>query len=155
MCFSQEAVKSYLFCLLSAYNIALILQKKFFFSVFFVLFFCCSGCYWTEGPSSAASHRRFHCLQRESRRGPSDTAASHHLLSGPQHSWLRSMDGLMCKECASVHKRYVSLYFFFSSVLVEGALGNFFSFFFWVWGISSNQTEKEENEVTILPSVWL
>lgn len=58
----------------------------------------------------------------------------------------QQQDGLRCKECASVHKHYLSVCFslFFSSVLVRGAPGVFF--YFLVWWFSS----KQPGEVTLL-----
>ena len=60
--------------------------------------------------------------RRRRRRGPSDMADSHHFLSGPPHTHTHThtcarsapqqqqqQDWLKCKECASVHKRYLSL----------------------------------------------
>lgn len=110
MCFfSQKAVKSYfVFCLPTT------LHWSFFFLLVFFFFFSIFLLFWLW-LNIRAQQCRFtltHCLQREGG-APSDMANSHHFLPGPPArsapQQQQQQDGLKCKECASVHKQYLSL----------------------------------------------
>lgn len=165
--FFFKAVKSYLFCLLSAYNIALIFF--FWFSPFF-------GRYWTRWRSSAAPHWRFHCLQRGGRGGGAHqtwptpiascldhTPPPHPKPPTPRHMQLapQQQQDRLCKECASVHKISLCNLFFVLFFLVSVSWRCSWTFFFYYYYFNFRnlgdffQPTRRRNSSDYTPSVWL
>lgn len=148
VCFSSEAVQSYLFCLLSFVCLHYC-TDIFFFKFEFFFFFKILAI--TEQKQSFTP--TLPLFTQKEKDGPPHIA----LCSDPRtRSLLHSSSRRMTWNVKNVHLyiNIISLCFFFSSVLAQQCSWTFFFFFSRIWGISSKQAERR-NSSDYTPSVWL